>query len=602
MENKMLDAAEQLTTAANEQKKSKKTSRIALAAALCAAGLIALCVVGWALNVPVMRYGCARMQLEWGDFVQAKEAFAQLGSFADAEKMLAEAEKGIRYREAVELLEQGAHTEAAGILREVGDFRDAAQYLREAEYLCALKLMEQGDHEAARVLLERCRGYRDSSVLLREIANEKWYSDAAECMEQKEYLVAASRFRMLGDYRDAREKAEKCVWLDTAESTYIEGKRYYTEGNWRDAYRVLLPLLEADFEDTAAMIEEIVAATEKNVIKYGEAGERGRALAFLQVLEEIDAEQAARLREEFFPEETFVPDNSFYIFDTTHIKSFTADTKIEDYATVVIYMLLYGKMETALMCNKTVEYDTLIDRALQACDLAGELLPGYGSTYNPRVSAGSNYVKFHMNVDESYNEFQRTQHIKAFKQFCEDSVRELTEIGLLGSNMSYRQKAEVIGNWVCFFLTYDKSMTIHDVGVAVENKRGVCESYAALYNRMCNLAGIPTYGQIGTAGAGEDARHIWSFHVDENGQIFYADMTWGDTWEIDFGAKDQEEPTVALFAEYYLKQCIKAALSNSNDPIWSIYFWSAKLWLTHVPERSTDQIIAYHNLVTGKAA
>lgn len=609
MENNLHEMIEQPAAVPVKEKKKKNAARIAVAAAVCLLAVTVMAVIGWALDVPAVRYCGARAQLAWGDYRQAREGFAQLGDFADAEEQLEEAEKGLRYLDAVELLSREMYAEAAAAFAELGDFRDAEDYLRESKYFCALELMEQGEYDAARVLLEEMRGYKDSSALLREIANEEWYLRAADCMERKDYLTAAGSFRALGDYKDARERAEECVWLNTAEKTYTEGRKYYNDGKWREAYRTLLPLLEADFKDTAKMIGEITASTEEYVRKYGEAGERGRALAFLQVLEEIDAAQAQRVREELFPAETFVPDNSFYIFDTTHIKGFTADTTVEEFAVVVVDMLLYGKMEFALMCNKTVDYDTLTNRALQACDLAGEILPGYGAIYNPRVSAGSNYVKFHMNVDEAYNEFQRTQHIKTFKQFCEDSVRELTELGLLGSNMSRRQKAEVIGNWVCFYLTYDQSLSIHDVGVAVEKKRGVCESYAALYNRMCNLAGIPTYGQIGDAAAGAaTGRHIWSFHVDENGQIYYADMTWGDSYEIDFGAKAQEEePTVALFAEYYLDRCMKAVLMGNSgggisDPYRSVYFWSGKLWLTHEAERSCEQIIAYHNRLTGKAA
>ena len=589
----------------NERKRKNRAVRIAGIAALCLLGASVLIAAGWMLDVPAVRYCCASVQLSLGEYEAAQEEFERLGDYGDAPRRSEEAKQGLRYLGAVELFLQGRYEEALSIFETLDDFPEAEKYIREAKYRWASQLVQQGDYEAARPLLEQISDYEGASALLRQLEYEKWYQCAMEYMAQEDYLAAADRFEALGGYGDAREKAEECRWLDAAVHAYTQGSRYFANGKWLEAYRTLAPLIGSDYKDTETILDEIHTRSAEYVRTYAQSGERGRALAFLRVLEEVDEVEAQALREEFFAAETFEPDQSFYIFDTTHIKGFTAETTREEFASVVLYMLLYGQLDTAFMSNKTVDYDLLSDRALQGCDLAGEILPGYGAIYNPQISIGENYITFHMNVEQQYSEHQRTQHIKTFKQFCEDSVRELTELGLLGSNMSYRQKAEVIGNWVCFYLTYDPSVTIHDAGVAVEKKRGVCEAYAALYNRMCNYAGIPTYGQIGEAGGAPNARHIWSFHVDENGQIFYADMTWGDTYEIDFGVKEPEsEPTVELFAEHYLERCMKAVLAKAGGsaPYSNVYFWSGKLWMTHQPERTCEEIIAYHNRITGKAS
>ncbi len=598
------NAAEKLPV---EKRKKNKAGKAAVILVLCLLGAVALGAVGWMLEIPAIRYCCASVQLDRGAYEKAREAFLRLGDYGDAEQKLAEAEKGLRCLEAEELISRKMYPEALRILEELGDFHDAQERIREARYLYASQLMEQGEYEAARSLLDQTGNYGDSSALLRQLAYEQWYQHAMEQMAQEDYLAAADRFEALGSFRDAGEKAEECRWLNTAVHAYTEGSNLFSNGRWLEAYRALAPLSGSGYKDADAILEEIGERSAGYARTYAQSGERGRSLAFLRVLEEVDKAEAEKLREEYFPAETFVVDQSFYMIDTTHIKGFTSQTTLEEFASVVLYMLLNGKLDTAFMSNKTVDFDLLADRALQGCDLAGEILPGYGAIYNPQISIGDNYITFHMNIDQAYSEHQRSQHIKTFRQFCEDSVKQLTEIGLLGSNMSYRQKAEVIGNWVCFYLTYDPSLSIHDAGVAVEKKRGVCEAYAALYNRMCNYAGIPTYGQIGLAGGGEDARHIWSFHVDENGQIFYADMTWGDSYEIDFGVKEPEsEPTIELFAEHYLERCMKAVLAENGavgvDPYQSVYFWTSKLWLTHQPERTCEQIIAYHDRVTGKAA
>lgn len=609
MENEVQDVmAETLGKPTVERKKKNRTGMIAGITALCLLGAAALIAVGWVLDVPAVRYCYARVQLSHGEYEDALEAFEQLGGYGDAQRQAAEAEKGLRYLAADELISQGRYPEALSILEALENFLDTGERIREAKYLYASELAEQGDYEAAKPLLDQIGNYEGASTLLRQMEYERWYQCAMEHMAQEEYLAAADRFEALGSYKDAEEKTQECRWLDTAVYAYTQGSRHYANGKWLEAYRALAPLSGSDYKDTEAILAEIHERSSEYARSYAQSGERGRSMAFLRVLEEINEAEANQLRDEFFTPEAFVTDQTFYMVDTTHIKGFTSQTTKEEFASVVLYMLLNGKLDTAFMSNKTVDFDLLADRALQGCDLAGEILPGYGAIYNPQISIGENYITFHMNIDQAYSEHQRSQHIKTFRQFCEDSVRQLTEIGLLGSNMSYRQKAEVIGNWVCFYLTYDPSLSIHDAGVAVEKKRGVCEAYAALYNRMCNYAGIPTYGQIGFAGPGEDARHIWSFHIDENGEIFYADMTWADSYEIDFGVKaPEDEPTIELFAEHYLERCMKAVLAETSgsggvDPYRSVYFWSTKLWVTHRPERSAEEIIAYHDQITGKAA
>ena len=483
---------------------------------------------------------------------------------------------------------------------------------RESTYLEALELLEQGEREAAQTLLEQIVDYRDSGALLRDIVCESWYERAMQSMAKEDYAAAEKRFRALADYRDAREKAAECQTLSTLETAYREGKKLYDECKWGAAYLALLPIRDADYKDASAMLDAIPTDSLEYARLYAQKGEMGKALSFLRVIEEIDKAQGEALRAELIGENSFTPDQTFYMFDTTHITGFTADTPVEDFATVVIYMLLQGKANFSLMSNKPVARDYLMNIAFQGSDLAQELLPGYGSIYNPSVLIGDNYVNYYMDHEQQYSEHQRTVHLKEFKTFCKDSVRDLTDLGLLTSAMTRRQKAEVILNWVGFFLTYDQSLTVHDVGVAVEGKRGVCESFAALYNRMCNLAGIPTYGQIGdTQSGGTTGRHIWSFSIDEDGNIFYADATWGDLWDIDFGLESQkEEPTVELFAEHYLELCMKKAIaeqrgygtSHLQNKILAVYVCSDTVWSTHKADRSAETIIAYHAKITGKAA
>ena len=483
--------------------------------------------------------------------------------------------------------------------------------ISEAKYLAALDLLDQGEREEAIALLQEIRGYQDSDAVLSEIVCSDLYERGMESMAQEDYESARCSFQSAGDYQDAREKAEECRVLAILESAYKEGKKLYKNNKWGAAYLKLQTIRDADYKDANEIMDRIAADAPEYVRIYAERNEMGKAVAFLRVIEEIDPAQGEALREELIGENIFAPDNSFYIFDTTHITRFTENTPTEEFASVMIYMLLFGKLEFALMCNKPVDADLLTEKAFHGSELAQELLPGYGSIYNPSVLVGENYVNYYLNHEQKYSEHQRTVHLKTFKAFCEESVRKLTEMGLLTESMSRRQKAEVIINWVGYFLTYDKSLTIHDVGVAIEEKRGVCEAFAALYNRMCNLAGIPTYGQVGDAQTGgTTGRHIWSFHLDEDGKIFYADATWADLWDIDFGVDGKEEPTIERFAEEYLALCMKKALAEQSgygtahlqNSSLETYRCSNKLWSTHKADRDAEDIIAYHAKITGGVA
>lgn len=481
----------------------------------------------------------------------------------------------------------------------------------EAKYISALELLEQGEREEARALLEEIRGYQDSGDVLSEIVCSDLYECGMQSMAQEDYESARCSFQSAGDFRDAREKAEECRVLGILESAYSEGVKLYKKDKWGEAYLKLLTIRDADYKDANEIMDSIAADAGEYARIYAERHEMGKAVAFLRVIETIDPEQGSALRGELIGENAFVPDNSFYIFDTTHITRFTENTPTEEFASVMIYMLLFGKLECALMSNKPVASDILTEKAFHGSELAQELLPGYGSIYNPSVLVGENYVNYYLNHEQKYSEHQRTVHLKTFKSFCEESVRKLTEMGLLTDGMSRRQKAEVIINWVGYYLTYDKALTIHDVGVAIEEKRGVCEAFAALYNRMCNLAGIPTYGQVGSVPSGGTmGRHIWSFHLDESGKIFYADATWADLWDIDFGAEGKEEPTVERFAEEYLALCMKKAIAEQSgygtahlqNSTLEAYRCSNKLWSTHKADRDAEDIIAYHTKITGGAA
>lgn len=546
----------------------RSAGKIAAVVLLCVVLLVGMGLGVVKIGIPAVQYMGALSKLERGDYAEARRDFVALGGFWKAEEHAAEAEKGRLYRE-------------------------------------ALMLLEQGDRDGAKIRLTQLAGFSDAEDRLRLIESEILYEQAAQKLAKKDYLSAYESFAALGDFRDARQKAEECHDLQS-ERIYNEGCRLIARGELADAYRVLSSIPVPGYKNTAELVDEILATSVRLAEKYGETGDRGRTVTFLRLVEEIDPEKGAQLREKLIPEENFALDESFYIFDTSHITMLSTGTTMEEFASVVLYMIMYGQLNLGLTSHKEVDRITMVDRSLSACDLVCEIIPGHGSVYNPTVNTGDRYVNFRLNVEQEYSEHQRRVHIKTFQEFCKNSVLELAEAGLISEDMNARQKVEVIANWVGFYLTYDQSLKTHDVGVAVETTSGVCEAYAALLNRMCNLAGVASYGQIGDSGAGlSNARHIWSFHLDENGGIFYTDATWADSYSIDFSIDGTQEPTIELFLEYYLERCMRNGVTGKEGTYGAdenMYICADVRWGSHRAERSEEEIIAYHNLITGKTA
>lgn len=593
---------------ARPRKKKRSGKKIALIVLLSLVILGAGSFAAVYFGVPAVKYYSAVRTMESGDRVSARIMLTELGDYRDAKALLREIEKADRYDVADRHMSRDEFDDARRIFAELGDFKDAPDRVQEAEnglqYRKALTLLEQGDREGAKALLETIVSFRDAGEVLRGIE----YDLAVQLLEEKEYLAARDAFEALGtDYRDCAEKIGECTRLyeKKVQRDYSEGCRLIVYGDLTGAYRMLNAIADANYSNTAEKIDEILTTSVRLAEKYAAAGDRPRTLAFLRLVEEIDPEQGAALRARLIPAEEFKVDGSFYLFNTDHINSLTNQTTREELSTVVLYMILYGEMNMGLTSHKEVDRITMVDRAFQSCDMVSEILPGHGSVYNPSVQVGDRYVNFRLNVEQKYSEFQRTQHIKLFKEFCESSVLALAEAGLLSDSMSARQKVEVIANWVGFYLTYDQTLETHDVGVAVETTSGVCEAYAAIHNRMCNLAGVRTYGQIGDCGAGlSNARHIWSFHLDENGEIFYSDTTWADPYSLDFSRDKDREPTVELFVEYYLDRCMRAGVIGKEGTYGAeenMYICVDQIWGSHRAERTPEEIMNFHNIINRKS-
>lgn len=574
-------------------------SPLILIAGVVVAGVVIGAVV---LRSQPARYSFAEAMLERGEYADALAAFEALGDYKDAAKQMEEAEKGLAYLDAGTLLEQGKYREALALYGSIDGFGDVQDKIVEAKYLLAVELTEQDERKEACELFAEIGDYRDAAALLQKL---KQYDQALVYMSLAIYEDAVEEFRALGNFRDAAEKAAECERLAALKATYEDGVWQFRNGKWLDAYRTLSSICEEEYEDTLTILDEISTVAEERVWHYAEQGERGKMLAFLRLMEEIDETAGGALRQELAPEETIEEDWSYFQFDPKCLTACSPDTQGEEYASTLLYMILNGETELTLLSDARLDKAGTLGEFYRGQNILGDITPGYGQVYNVVVNVQEYSMEIRLRYRDEYSEQRFGQIIETFETFCEGSLRELVAEGLLSASMSRRQKAELISEWVGFYLTYDRMKDIRLAGVAVEEAKGVCSAYASLYHRMCNLAGVPTYGQTGIAyDPVSYGAHIWLIHVDEAGDIFYADPTWADPWDIDF-SKEEERPTVAQFADSYLERCLEDGVREYRFPSGAQqgdtrHFWAKTLWISHEANREAEDIIATHQKFQGK--
>lgn len=569
------------------------------------AGAVVVAVIAAAItrSLPV-RYHLAGAMLAKGEYMKAQQAFAMLGDYKDAAELAEEAEKGLAYLEAQELLAQGRYGEALALFETIGGFEDTQDQITQAKYLLAVELTGQNKRKEARDLLEQIGEYRDAFALLEQL---KRYDQAWAYMVTERYDKAEEEFLALEDFLDAAQQANECRRLGEVKETYWEGNRQFHEGKWLDAYRTLFLIHEEGYEDTQDILDEISVVARERVRLYAEQGERGKMLAFLRLVEEIDEAAGAALRQELVPEEVFEEDWSYFQFDPAPLTACSSDTTGEEYAATLFDLILRGEKELTLQADSPLNKADTLGQFYLGQNILSDIIPGYGLVYDVGINVQENSVQIGLQYTDTYTEERMAQIIEIYDTFCKESLRELFEMGLLSNSMNRIRKAVLISEWVGFYLTYDDMKQIRLSGVAVEEAKGVCSAYASLCHRMCNLVGVPTYGQTGTAyNPGGYGPHIWLIHVDESGEIFYSDPTWADPWDIDF-SKEDERPTVEKFAEQYLERCLADGVREYRYPSTAgqrdtRYFCARALWGSHEADRTAEEIVATHEKFQGKAS
>ncbi len=163
----------------------------------CAVVLLAGIGVLWMLNEKGYRTTLA--YVEDGDYTAARDAITETFVFYKDAKELA------YYVNSGYFLALGYYDEAKDRFASMGGYRDADAMAQECEYQKALSVLNSGDYEAAKKAFETLGSYSDAKNMVLECD----YRNAQDLLKEKQYDQARRLFEKLSGYRDAINMAQE---------------------------------------------------------------------------------------------------------------------------------------------------------------------------------------------------------------------------------------------------------------------------------------------------------------------------------------------------------------------------------------------------------
>ncbi len=231
-----------LLAEAREKQRTAERRRKLKLAKLAISGVSILAVVAVLLiwGLPTMRYNDANNKLKNGQYDEARAAFADMGSYRDAEDKLLDCD----YREAESYLNKG-DAESLNLAREtfakLGEYKQSFEKWQQATYELGQFALDEKRYQDADELFEALGDYEDSKKKL----SEAMYLKAGELYDSGLYTVAKGIYDSLGDYESAAYKSSQCV--------YMQGKASFDAGDYAAAADTLFVL--GDFEDADELVK-----------------------------------------------------------------------------------------------------------------------------------------------------------------------------------------------------------------------------------------------------------------------------------------------------------------------------------------------------------
>ena len=208
-----------------------------------------------------------------------------------------------------------------------------------------------------------------------------------------------------------------------------------------------------------------------------------------------------------------------------------------DYVKAWDYMLANTVFETSFSagfsCTKT-QLDGIMEKIRSAYYFAMFDYMEYASFLN-QCSYGVNYrtdgkicsdIVFTLKLSNAGGlaQSQIKNEISAFTGACAKTVTALYDSGGLKPGMSDREKAYVLYVYTAYNMKYDESYKFNNGYDAAVRGTAVCMGYTAMYNYLCNLAGVRMECMTGYA---DGSGHAWS-RIYSDGAYYNIDTTWSD--------------------------------------------------------------------------
>ncbi|MCU6733443.1 tetratricopeptide repeat protein [Diplocloster agilis] len=141
------------------------------------------------------------------------------------------------YQQANIDLENGNYVDARNIYIELGEYKDSGNKQVEARYLEAEKSLELKRFDEAEKIYEELNNYKDSQTKKLECI----YQKADELLENEKYTDAIKLYTELGEYKDSPFKIE--------ESNFKLAQFYMGQGELKEAYSILKEIKQVDLLD-----------------------------------------------------------------------------------------------------------------------------------------------------------------------------------------------------------------------------------------------------------------------------------------------------------------------------------------------------------------
>ncbi|MBP3648723.1 MAG: hypothetical protein J6K73_02960 [Clostridia bacterium] len=225
----------------------------------CSVAAVTVLAVGLLWGLPTLRYQNAKQLMASGQYEQASEAFAAMGTFRDSETMMLDCQ----YQEAVTLQNAGdleSLQKAQETFAALGDYEDSAARSQQTLYAIGEAYYAEGQYDQAADRFLQLGEYEDSADKLDQCV----YAQADSLFRNGQISLAQALFATIADYQDAADRVRGCQYALAMES----------EEAGDDAQAAQLYLQAGDYQDAA---QRYVQCQYRTAIAEAEAGNMEKA-------------------------------------------------------------------------------------------------------------------------------------------------------------------------------------------------------------------------------------------------------------------------------------------------------------------------------------